>query len=93
MNLRHFIRPDAKTSENVHDHDSPDEEITTDTEELDNRPQTYHYLPYHSDKVLGEKMIEEKKELQRIPTCAVFHKIAQGKGVPHTFIGESEFDC
>jgi len=30
---------------------------------------------------------EERKELVRIPTCAVFHKFAAGKGVPHSFVG------
>ncbi|KAG6833454.1 hypothetical protein H0H87_006821 [Tephrocybe sp. NHM501043] len=29
----------------------------------------------------------ERKRLQRIPTCAIFHKMSEGKGVPHTFIG------
>ena len=29
----------------------------------------------------------EKKELARIPTCAVFHKLTPGQGVPHSFVG------
>jgi len=33
----------------------------------------------------GEK--EEKRELSRLPTCAVFHKLSAGRGVPHTFYG------
>ncbi|CAK5270446.1 unnamed protein product [Mycena citricolor] len=30
---------------------------------------------------------EEKQPLVRLQTCAVFHKITRGKGVPHTFVG------
>ena len=30
---------------------------------------------------------EEKMVLARLPTCAIFHKMAAGKGVPHTFYG------
>lgn len=33
------------------------------------------------------ELLEEKLELARIPTCAVFHKLTPGKGVPHSFIG------
>ena len=28
------------------------------------------------------------KALARIPTCAVFHKLTPGQGVPHSFVGE-----
>ncbi len=30
---------------------------------------------------------EERKELVRINTCAIFHKLTPGRGVPHSFIG------
>jgi hypothetical protein len=33
------------------------------------------------------EMIEERRELQRISTCAIFHKFTCGYGVPHTFVG------
>lgn len=33
------------------------------------------------------QMDDKKIELPRIPTCAVFHKMSSGKGVPHTFSG------
>jgi len=33
------------------------------------------------------EMIEERRELQRISTCAIFHKFTRGYGVPHTFVG------
>ena len=78
MNLRHFISPDEKASEAHYDEDG---------EELDPGLPPYFYLPSPAEKAAGEKMIEERRILQRIPTCAVFHKIASGKGVPHTFVG------
>ena len=78
MNLRHFISPDEKASEAHYDEDG---------EELDPGLPPYLYLPSPAEKAVGEKMVEERRMLQRIPTCAVFHKIASGKGVPHTFIG------
>ena len=28
------------------------------------------------------------KALARIPTCALFHKLTPGQGVPHSFVGE-----
>jgi KUP system potassium uptake protein len=31
--------------------------------------------------------VGERQPLVRLPTCAVFHKIARGQGAPHTFIG------
>ena len=78
MNLRHFISPDEKSSEANYDEDG---------EKLDPGLPPYFYLPSPAEKAAGEKMVEERRMLQRIPTCAVFHKIASGKGVPHTFIG------
>jgi KUP system potassium uptake protein len=33
-----------------------------------------------------DMMMEERRELQRIPTCAIFHKFTRGFGVPHTFV-------
>ena len=31
--------------------------------------------------------VEERRELVRIETCAVFHKLTPGAGVPHSFVG------
>lgn len=51
-------------------------------------------LYYISDAIVrsrsygdGKPTIEERHELARIPTCAVFHKLTKGRGVPHTFVG------
>ena len=30
---------------------------------------------------------EVKREVARIPTCAIFHKLTPGRGVPHSFVG------
>ena len=30
---------------------------------------------------------EEKRKLPRIDSCAIFHKLTPGSGVPHSFIG------
>lgn len=83
MNLRHFIGQ----SQDVSDIDGDDD-----------RDHDLHYF-LKNDKTAVEKegLVDgnsvavdlggDKKKLQRIPTCAIFHKIASGKGVPHTFIG------
>jgi KUP system potassium uptake protein len=34
----------------------------------------------------GNQVLEEKRALQRISTCAIFHKFTHGPGVPHTFV-------
>ena len=34
-----------------------------------------------------EEVVEEKKELVRIDSCAIFHKLTPGQGVPHSFVG------
>ena len=40
------------------------------------------------EKITGQKYhADETMELLRIPTCAVFHKLTPGQGVPHSFVG------
>lgn len=52
-----------------------------------------YYVAHASPKVSFEKddaaseMVEEKRELVRIESCAIFHKLTPGQGVPHSFIG------
>lgn len=45
-------------------------------------------LSYVSHVTYGQEkqVLEEKRELQRISTCAIFHKFTRGPGVPHTFV-------
>ncbi|KDR82452.1 hypothetical protein GALMADRAFT_237778 [Galerina marginata CBS 339.88] len=82
MNLRHFIHQTPKHGEN---YAVDEDETSEDREDI-----SYYILQGSgedtSDKYVDEKS-GEKKELQRIPSCAVFHKLASGQGVPHTFVG------
>ena len=60
------------------DHDEPDESESAEG--------LYYYLA--DEKAASDStqdQTEDRKELVRIPTCAVFHKFAAGKGVPHSF--------
>jgi len=77
MNLRHFIR--QKQSEVERDDGSSSEPSET----------TYYMLNDGSGRaeVMDEKTGRELTEITRIPSCAIFHKIASGQGVPHTFTG------
>ena len=48
----------------------------------------YFYLAH--DKNKNDSILErpeDRRELVRIPTCAIFHKFAAGRGVPHSFVG------
>jgi KUP system potassium uptake protein len=74
MNLRHLIGQARRRPAS----------LTEDGE-------VYYYLRDHASPA-GEKddrSVEgdKGKELSRIDSCAVFHKITSGKGVPHTFTG------
>ncbi|KAJ3506567.1 hypothetical protein NLJ89_g6796 [Agrocybe chaxingu] len=83
MNLRHFI---GHTSSQ-----KPNSPISDDDEGMTEEDDTAYYFMTKSrpssEKGFEPDSIEDRQALQRIPTCAVFHKIASGKGVPHTFIG------
>lgn len=87
MNLKHFIHQTPKTRREQPPDDDQDDDRTAD----DHDDLSYYFYEVSSmgvsDKCVGEKS-GEKRELQRIPSAAVFHKIATGKGVPHTFVGE-----
>ena len=96
MNLRHFIglRPASSTQSRRHS-------ITAiEQEEYDAGNAvalTEMYLfqktgSHDRDLLQDEKVatVDDHQELARIPVCAVFYKIAQGQGVPHTFIGKPD---
>ena len=80
MNLRDFVRQSHKGGSNDVDDQSSEDHDTS-----------YYFLQdmnnLKDQKIVDEKNVD-KKELQRIPSCTVFHKIASGQGVPHTFIGK-----
>lgn len=61
-----------------------------DSSEVNNEKIAYYYTSRDTDSHHGkvsDSPTEIQRELSRIPTCAVFHKIASGAGVPHTFVG------
>ncbi len=85
MNLRHLI-------EQSRGHPDADDD--------DDQDKDTHYFLRNSKTTAVEKgglldgdfeandLGGDKKELQRIYSCAIFHKITSGKGVPHTFTGK-----
>jgi len=78
MNLRHFI--------GINESKKPvsDDDISTEAE----YPLSYYYI--QNPLMYGpfdEKTTEQRVDIERIPTFAIFHKLASGKGVPHTFVG------
>ncbi|KAF9046080.1 potassium transporter [Panaeolus papilionaceus] len=85
MNLRHFIYQEKGGHASGVDDDGDSSDITDDTAN-----QSFYMLS-NSNGLEKSGTVPpastERKELQRIPTCAIFHKVASGKGVPHTFVG------
>ena len=89
-NLRHFIVAGEKGEVTL-----PARErtlsITYDNDEFEESvsvQERYYY--FARDKTMSDSIqeqAEDRRELVRIPTCAVFHKFAAGKGVPHSFVG------
>lgn len=76
------------TRENLHGGSYEDE----DGEEDEQVVPSFSYLsgvPVPGSQVSQDTDEGDRKDLVRIPTCAIFHKLAEGKGVPHTFIGTS----
>jgi len=89
-NLRHFIVAGEKGEVTIPANERP-HAIVSENDDLDGSEfvqDRYFYLA--RDKAASssiQEQPEERKELVRIPTCAVFHKFAAGKGVPHSFVG------
>ncbi|KAJ6585288.1 potassium transporter [Mycena capillaripes] len=81
-NLRHFIFPDID-QEMRDDGEAEDVEGEDGEAEIKMKDVKYHYKV----TAQGEKEENGSQPLGRLPTCAVFHKIAPGQGAPHTFIG------
>jgi KUP system potassium uptake protein len=80
MNLGHFILSDDKKPQS-------DDDISL---EGDYSPSYYYTMQNPSNGPTSDKPIK-LREIQRIPTFVIFHKIASGKGVPHTFVGKFAF--
>jgi KUP system potassium uptake protein len=88
-NLRHFIISGEKGEEVALPLGAPQPIISDadDVTEAESVQQSYYY--YARDRTTADPVErdEDRRELVRIPTCAVFHKFASGKGVPHSFVG------
>lgn len=83
--LRRFIVPYSSIDDQKIDQFKPKRV----TEVLDNDDSALD--EYNRDELFyvahGQEGSGEVKQLTRIPSCAIFHKITSGKGVPHTFVG------
>ena len=85
-NLRHFIVAGEKGGVAIQTDGRPHSiSYADELDDSDSIEQQYYY--YASDKIADEEQDEDRREIVRIPTCAIFHKFAAGKGVPHSFIG------
>ncbi|KAJ7288009.1 potassium transporter [Mycena rebaudengoi] len=73
QNLRHFIHADAIEKDADEDEEEPE-----NVKERD--------LKYHIEQIPAPDGVAVTQPLVRLPTCAVFHKVARGRGVPHSFI-------
>lgn len=87
MNLRHLIgmyELDPKPSASPSTHALPILENDPNTP-----PTKGTYLVQRSGETTPAdvRSISLRRELVRIQTCAIFYKISEGKGVPHTFVG------
>jgi len=87
-NLRHFIQQDQKNNATLQLGTTDDNSIEGEDEVAMESDSTYYYVSNEKHSLDSSGDMDDKRKLMRIPTCAVFHKIARGKGVPHTFIGE-----
>ncbi|KAF5389290.1 hypothetical protein D9757_003396 [Collybiopsis confluens] len=86
QNLRHFIWREDQVMPNKEADEAEGLEGREDKDEGDNDP-IYFYLPTQTFSGEDEGVSVGKRELTRIPSMAVFHKITAGPGVPHTFVG------
>ena len=92
-NLRHFIAAGEKGEVTIPAGPGPERPhtITSENDESDDAEsvqERYYYLAH--DKNKNDSILErpeDRRELVRIPTCAIFHKFAAGRGVPHSFVG------
>lgn len=94
-NLRHFIHINNGPHDQYTLHPQAEVQFEGDSQEDNEKPDsvgtpTYYYLSHDAEihhRKDPNSQAEVRRELARIPTCAVFHKIASGSGVPHTFMG------
>ncbi|KAK7685797.1 hypothetical protein QCA50_011143 [Cerrena zonata] len=75
------LRVQSRDSEHIID----EQEENDHTQKLEK-----YYVLDHNDTKAGFELSPDDKSglkvMARIPTCAIFHKLTTGRGVPHTFI-------
>ena len=93
-NLRHFIHMENQSVGGYTRRPQAEVQFEDDgqvsDEKTDSVGVSYYYISRNMDDQHPKEPdspTEVRRELVRIPTCAVFHKIASGAGVPHTFVG------
>ncbi|THV03032.1 potassium transporter [Dendrothele bispora CBS 962.96] len=86
QNLRHFLFRDVKsTSLSLRPGvEEVEEEQAESDDENELESATYYISTLARD---GSDEKNDRQEIIRIPTMAVFHKLSSGRGVPHTFVG------
>lgn len=57
-----------------------------DTDEIEEQKLS-NMLNHETLYLIPEDDAHPRLPLPRLPTCAVFHKLTAGRGVPHTFYG------
>ncbi|KAI5120334.1 hypothetical protein M0805_000394 [Coniferiporia weirii] len=100
-NLRHFIMEDNDDSVHLA-LQSTAAEVLSETDDVNDdfgqygqsQPGALYYMARTTSHGTPDEkgsregtIVEEKRTLARIATCAVFHKLSLGAGVPHSFIG------
>lgn len=93
-NLRHFIRAADDQDPNSHVYAVAQGQSAADdlTEEVESsnggiEKKSNYYFVNEDDLSVQAGPDSEATPLARVKTCAIFHKLTAGKGVPHTFVG------
>jgi len=88
-NLRQFIQQDER-SHFISQTKTVGTVVESDEDVAYNTFSYFTSAAQRSDEKLSHDSsseLEEKRAIDRIPTCAVFHKLTAGTGIPHSFVG------
>ncbi|KAM6494401.1 Potassium transporter [Amanita muscaria] len=95
-NLRHFIQQNKSTESLFTAQDAEKADVVKPEDDhrviidsataTSRRVKALSYVTRYRVTEDPNEVLEAKRDLQRIPTCAIFHKFTRGTGVPHTFI-------
>ncbi|KAM6494400.1 Potassium transporter [Amanita muscaria] len=98
-NLRHFIQQN-RSKDSISTVQNVEKAAVDESEDVEVNPRVVidatttalrrdHGLSYvtrYRASADPNAVLEAKRDLQRIQTCAIFHKFTRGTGVPHTFV-------